>query len=54
MALIKSELDLPSAMPIADAISMSMSSLGLVAASTMALNDKALLVARELVKHTKH
>ena len=48
VALIKSELDLPSAMPIADAISMSMSLLGLVAASTMALNDKALLVAREL------
>ena len=47
-ALIRSELDLPSATSISETISMSMSTLELVAVDTMTLKAKAIRVAQEL------
>ena len=47
-ALIRSELDLPSATSISETISMSMSALELAAVGTMTLKAKAIRVAQEL------
>ena len=47
-ALIRSELDLPSATSISETISMSMSALELVAVDTTTLKAKAIRVAQEL------
>ena len=48
VASIKSELGLPSATPIPDAISMGISLLGLAVVGTMTLKERAAQVAREL------